>query len=196
MPQIQPEWWGWFSLIVAACGYVPYFVGMYMGTTKPHAFSWIVWSLLAAIAFSGQREAGAGSGAWINQLIAVVCFVIASIAVIKIKQSIILSDWTAFIAAVLIIPLWRFTQNPLLALLAVTAIDTLGFFPTFRKSWDKPNEEKLITYASSMIQYLASVLAMDSINWTTTFYPSWMACMNCFFIVMVLWRRKRMREAP
>ncbi len=175
--------------------YVPYFAGIISGKVKPHAFSWTIWGILAAIAFIAQRQAGAGSGSWINGLITFVCAAIAIIAAIKNEQKITKSDLISFVAALLIIPVWLMTKNIFCALIMVATIDTLGFYPTLRKSWLHPFEENMLTFALNASQYLTSVFAMNIVSWTTTFYPSWIFMVNASFVIMVLWRRKKLRMA-
>ena len=191
---IQTEIWAGVSLAIAVCAYVPYLKGIIAGQTRPHAFSWIIWSILASVAFGGQLKAGAGGGAWINGLVALVCAMIAIIALRKNEQIITKGDWASFIAACLTIPVWILTGNPLYAIILVTIIDTLAFYPTFRKSWFKPYEESPFAYILFGLQYLTSVFAMEKINWTTTLYPVWLTFMNALFVVMISWRQRTQIE--
>ena len=54
-------------------GYVPYFADIFKGLTKPHIFSWLVWSVLETIGFFAQVVKGAGPGSWVTGVTAVLC---------------------------------------------------------------------------------------------------------------------------
>ncbi len=51
---MDKEFFGYLSLILTIAAYTPYVWFVVQGKTKPHIFSWIIWSLLMAIATAGQ----------------------------------------------------------------------------------------------------------------------------------------------
>ena len=53
---------GLASVIIGFVGYVPYLWGMYQGKVRPHAFTWLLWGLLTAIAYAAQLSDHAGAG--------------------------------------------------------------------------------------------------------------------------------------
>jgi len=67
---------GIIATVMAFVSYIPYIRNMLSGKTKPHAFSWLVWGTLTAIAFVGQVSKGAGPGAWVTGFTACVSFFI------------------------------------------------------------------------------------------------------------------------
>ena len=56
--------------------YIPYFRDIYSGKTKPHAFSWFIWSLSACIAFAASIVKGGGAGAWVMGMSGAACFIL------------------------------------------------------------------------------------------------------------------------
>src|SRR5580698_5703228 len=54
------------AILIGCISYVPYFRTIFSGKTKPHAFSWLVWGILTAIAFGGQIVGKGGAGAWVT----------------------------------------------------------------------------------------------------------------------------------
>jgi hypothetical protein len=187
------EAFGWISLFVAVVGYGPYVRGMYLGTTRPHAFSWFIWGLLTAIAFFAQKTGGAGPGAWATGLTAIVAFGISAFAIFRGEKQIARSDWGTFLAALSILPIWAMTDDPLLAVWLVTFIDALGFYPTFRKSWHHPHDELVLTYNLSTLKFILALLALQNFSLTTALYPASLVVMNGAFVGMVLWRRRVLR---
>jgi hypothetical protein len=61
------EIFGAASLILAVVSYVPYVRSIFVANTKPHAFTWLVWGAVMAIAFwlkcpTGQEQAAGQPG--------------------------------------------------------------------------------------------------------------------------------------
>lgn len=187
---------GWTTIIIGLLTYIPYFKSIYERKTKPHVFSWFIWGVLGAIAYFAQLSDGAGPGAWVNGITALVCFTIAGIALRYGEKNITRSDWLTFIGALSAIPVWYVTQNALYAILLITVIDALGFYPTFRKSWMKPGEENALTYGLSAGKYALSLLAIENYTMTTVFYSASLVAMNGLFVAMILWRRKILNNGP
>jgi len=190
MPHITPEILGWFSLLISVVGYIPYFITILSGKTKPHAFSWLIWAILMTIAFFAQDAGGAGSGAWATGFSAVVAFIIVAFALFKGEKQITRSDWITFIAALSAIPIWYVTKDPLYSVILITVIDALGFYPTFRKSWNKPQEELPLPWGLNSFKFLVALFALECFNWTTALYPASLVLMNGTFFVMIIWRKR------
>lgn len=189
MSWLTPEIFGWISLVFATAGYIPYFYSIWLGRTRPHGFSWFIWGLLTAIAYFAQAQNGAGAGSWATGVTACVCLLVSIISLFKGEKQITLSDWLTFIAALAAIPLWYVTENAFYAVLLITLIDVLGFWPTFRKSWHRPHEEHPLTYFLSAVKFMLAMLALESFSWTTALYPASLVIMNGLFVIMVLYRR-------
>lgn len=185
---------GIFSLAVGVIAYVPYFRSILSGHTKPHMFTWLIWSLLSGIAFFAQQKGGAGAGAWATGFEMVACFSVAAVSFFVGEKDITRSDWVSFLTALCAIPLWRITQEPFAAVLLVSVIDTLGFYPTFRKSWMKPGEELLWTYTLSASKYVLALFALDAVNWTTALYPAVVVISNMSFVLLALCRRHALKR--
>ena len=94
------------------------------------------------------------------------------------------------VLAVLSIPLWLATNNPIASILLVTAIDLFAFGPTIRKCWLKPYEEAYISHTIAGLKYAIGIVAIENYNFGTLFYPIVLVGVNVFFTVYVLWRRK------
>ncbi|OGE79390.1 MAG: hypothetical protein A2751_05140 [Candidatus Doudnabacteria bacterium RIFCSPHIGHO2_01_FULL_46_14] len=84
---------GVVSVALAFVGYGIYFWQIFSGKIKPHAFTWFVWSLTAAIIFFGSLVKGAGAGAWATGAISLTCFVVFVLALFKGDRNFLFSDW-------------------------------------------------------------------------------------------------------
>src|SRR3989338_10222221 len=90
---------GILAVLIALIGYIPYFRDIFLGKTKPHAFSWLVWTILTWTAFAGQLVAGAGPGAWVIGFSGIACVAVFLLALKKGEKNIYQSDWLCLIGA-------------------------------------------------------------------------------------------------
>jgi hypothetical protein len=181
------------AVIVGFIGYVPYFRNIFKNKTKPHAFSWLVWGILTAIAFVGQVVGKGGAGTWVTGFTALICFSIFALSLIKGRRDFPLVDWLCLAGAGLTLVLWALTKNPLTAIILVTFIDMLGFFPTFRKAYLEPNSETAFTYTLSGLKFLISIFALGTLSTLTILYPASLIITNLGFVAMLAVRRKHSR---
>lgn len=77
-------------------------------------------------------------------------------------------------------------------MILITVIDTLGFAPTFRKAYHKPQEETLITFALSAVKFVISIVALSNYSTVTVLYPASLVLMNGLFVAMLIIRRKQL----
>lgn len=180
---------GSLATVIALFSYIPYFRDVFAGRTKPHAFSWLVWAAITTIGFFGQLSGGAGSGAWVTGFTAIACTAIFFLGTSRGERTITRSDWWSLIGAGSALALWFLTKGPLLSVILITLVDALGFFPTFRKSYVKPHEETLITYAISGLKFLIAFFALEKVSLVTALYPVYLVCANWAFVAMLILRR-------
>jgi hypothetical protein len=184
---------GIIATVIAFFSYIPYIRDILKGKTKPHAFSWLVWSILTFIAFFGQLAGGGGAGSWVNGITAIVCFIIFIFGIVKGRTNIVFIDWISLLGAFIAIIFWFITKGPLFSVILITIIDALGYFPTFRKSFHKPHDETLITYFLSALKYVFALFALSTISVVTALFPLYLVIANSAFVVMVLIRKKQLR---
>jgi uncharacterized protein with PQ loop repeat len=178
------------ALVFLGLAYIPYCWGMMRGTIKPHVFSWLIWGILTGVVAAAQLSEGGGLGAWIAVLDAVIPLGIAVFAFKKDTVVITRGDWIAFISALLILPLWLITSNPLYAVILASTIDVLIFYPTARKSWHQPHEEGLGLFIVAIFKLCFMLLSLSVHNLVTVLYPLALMTANVLFISMLLWRRR------
>ena len=142
------------------------------------------------IAFFAQLADGGGAGAWVTGFTAIISFTVVFVSFKNGSKDITVTDWITFIGALLAIPLWLVTKNPLWAVILITLIDMLGFYPTFRKGYFKPNEDSVTTFTMSSVKFLIAILALGNYSTITVLYPLSLVIMNGLFAGMLIWRRK------
>ncbi len=185
---------GFIATAIAFISYIPYFRDILAHRTKPHAFSWFVWGILTLISFAGQISDNAGPGAWVSGFTAVIGFIVFVFALKVGKRNIARSDWFMLIGAGLALLMWFVTKTPLLSVILITLTDLLGFLPTIRKSYHRPNEETLSTYALSGLKYVVAIFALNNFSVITALYPIYLIGANAFFITLLYVRRKQLSK--
>lgn len=184
------------AISITCVGYYAYFRDIFAHKTKPHAYSWLVWALLTAIAFAGQLHDHGGPGAYVTGVTAVISFFIFFLAIKQGEKSITRSDKINLAAALLAIIPWLLIGNPVFSVVLISIIDFLGFMPTIRKSWHKPHEETLIHYILAGLKFALAIVALENYTLTTILYPATLVAANLFFAIMLISRRKSTGLTP
>lgn len=185
---------GLAAAVLTVVAYVPYITAIRARAIKPHFFSWLIWSLTTFIVFFAQLAADGGAGAWSTAVSAVITIYVAWLAlVLRSDFSNTVADWCFLVAALLSLPLWFVTDDPLWSVVILTTVDALGFGPTLRKAWHKPQEESLQFYGLFTLRSLLALWALESRTLTTVLFPAAMVVACVVVIVLLLWRR---RQAP
>jgi len=179
------------AVIMTVVSYFYYFRDIFAGRTKPHAFTWLVWMALTAIAFAGQLSDNGGPGAYITGLTAIVSLIIFFLALFKGEKEIAQSDWLSLAGAAIALLLWFTTSSPLLSIILITLVDFLGFVPTIRKSIRKPHEETLITYFLSGLKFLLAIIALENYSVITVLYPASLVFANLLFVALLISKRRK-----
>ena len=187
---------GYFSLFLVVLGGAPYLWSILANKTKPHAFTWLVWTLITAIAAAAQFAGHAGPGAWGTALTAALCSIILVLAFTwRGERTYTRGDWISLVLALSSIPLWYLTKSALVASIAATGIDVLAYYPNFRKSWAKPHEEMIVSYVITNLKHLISIMATVEYSVTTLVYPVTIFTVNAALVVMLTLRRARLKRA-
>jgi len=178
------------SAVVAFVNYLPYLIGVVRQTLHPHAFSWIIFTIITATISVAQLTEGAGAGAWATGATSITTFLIACFALRNGGYRITRSDKLSFVGALIAIPAWIITANPLVAVIILTGIEALGFMPTYRKAWLKPHDESILAFSLTILKYLLALGAMQSYTLTTVLFPIALLILSGLLIVELVARKR------
>lgn len=182
---------GLATIIIGVISYALYFRGIIRGRIRPDPFSWLIWGVLAAIAFFAQLARGGGPGTWATALTALACLAIAVFSYANHDGRPKSVDILSLLGAAVGLAAWYFTQDPLWAVIFTIIVGALGFVPTFAKSFYKPSQEAGFTYLLNACKFVLAIFALQSLNLTTVLYPAAMAAMNFAFVGMLAFHRVR-----
>jgi len=186
---------GGTAAALSVVSYLPYIVNILKNKTKPHAFSWLAWSVLTGIGFTAQVVKHGGAGAWPTGTAAFMCMVIFLLSIAKGQRNFTFFDWSALSIALIAIALWVLTDDPLLSVVLVIIADLIAYLPTFRKSYFRPHEETASLYIVECFRFILSIFALESLSLTTWLYPASVIATNASFVAMLFVRRRKLRTS-
>ena len=179
------------AVLLTLYAFFPYIKSIQSDSTFPHFYSWLIWGISTCTVFFAQISDGAGVGAFPIAISGIITLYIAYLAYNRRSDlSITLSDKIFLFSALVAIPVWYLTNNPLWSVIIITTIDTLGFGPTIRKVWNRPDSEDPLFYSLFAIRNILVVLALENITLTTVLFPLVMAIACIVIIGLVLVRKK------
>jgi hypothetical protein len=186
---------GVIGTAVSLLAAIPYALAIYRRTVRPHLFTWLVWSVVTAIAAAGQFVAGAGPSAWCTAAIAVTCFLTLVASIFRGERGWTGLDWVFLGAALSAIPLWMLTDDPTISICVVTLIELAGLGPTVRKTIRDPWSESLAYFALCVFKYALALLALSTWSVAVAFYPVVNVIASIGICVVMLVRRQALSNA-
>lgn len=178
------------ATLLTVVAYLPYIRSIHSGHTRPHVFTWVIWSLATGIGFVAVLQAGGGAGAWpIGFSCGVSLFIAVRAYAKRTDITITTFDWVLFVAALAAIPLWMVANDPLWAVMLITLIELLGFGPTMRKIWWDPFSESMVFLLLIVVRNALVIAALGHYTLATTLFPVAMAGACLVLIAMMIWRR-------
>ena len=189
--QSVKELLGLTAALMAISQAIPYFWDIFRYRTKPHLYTYLIWSIVTALAFLGQFAAGGGPGSWTTGVMAII-----TIGVLLLCFKYGTGDITKFDAICLILAVgaiipWWLTNDPMLSVVLATGIDVLAFFPTIRKTYFDPTSETLVSYISNLIRHPLSIAALSVYSVTTVIYPTALFVMNVILVYVIVSQRRK-----
>lgn len=181
---------GSIAALATLPGFVLYLANVFKGRTKPHAFSWLVWSALNAIAFTAQVTEGGGPGSYVSAVVCAGTFTVFVAALFRGETRIVRADWICLAGAAAAGLAWLVTDDPLLSVILITVVDAFGSIPTFRKSFERPHEESTLLYALDAAAFIVAIAALETKSVETVLFAAFVAIADTALVVMILLRRK------
>lgn len=180
---------GLFTVLIGLISYGLYIRDIFRGQTKPHAISWLIWSLSSGVIFFAQQGAGAGAGSWIVGLTSVAAFLIFGLAIRRGHPKVTRLDWFCLAATVIAIAIFVMNDNHIAAVIIASTTFVLGMAPTLMKSYTYPYQETVTTFFLNGLKFLIAVPALGSLAFINIFYPITLTVANWILVTVILLRR-------
>ncbi len=175
---------------VGIASFIPYIYQILKGQTKPHAYTWLIWSITQGIATAGLYYGGAGITAYGWILSTAVAFATFLLSLFYGTKNITRGDTLVLVGAFAAIAVWQGLHNALLAVLMATLIDFLGYLPTYRKSYAEPWSENIAAWVGYVIGPSLSFFSLAAYNLLTATYILMAVAANLALVLLLLIRRQ------
>ena len=177
------------ATIIVIIAYFPYLKDLFSHKTKPHAYTWLIWTLTQGTAIVAVWYGGGGLTALYLGIALLFVFGIFLFSLKYGSKNITKSDTVILILAISAIFIWWQLKQPLISVIMVSAIDFMGYIPSFRKSYFEPWSETLIAWALFAISNLFAILAIQEYNVLTLLYLSIITFANIVLFSICFFRR-------
>ncbi len=178
--------------VLSTLAFVPYVRDVLRGDTQPERASWLIWSVLSAIAFGSQVYEGAtvSLGLAAMQMLGT-----QFVFLLSLKRGVgaLLrgQDLRVLLLAALGLVLWALTETALFALGLVIAINLMGGWVTMCKAYTAPQSETLSCWALLSISAALGILSVERLDPALLAYPVYLFAVNGGIAVAILLGRKR-----
>jgi hypothetical protein len=181
---------GLLSAILPLLGVIPYVRDILRHETKPHRGSFLIWTILGAIAFFTQFAKGA---TWSLFLPAGDSIATLTIFILSIRYGtggLNKKDNAALVVAGCGLVLWYFTKQPLLTLFITIGVDAVGTVLTIVKTYHEPHTETLSSWLLAALGGLFAAGAVGKLSASLLLYPLYILLANGLVAMTIEWRRK------
>jgi hypothetical protein len=181
---------GILSVALAVLAAVIYIAQTLRGEVRPHPLSWFLFGVLSLTGYLVQRDQGARQGSWTLLAMTVICFLFVAVSVARGERTFSRTEWAFVAAAGAVFVLYLFTRDANVAAAMTTAIDALGYGPTFTRGWSFPRKDSVTSFAINAAKFVPSLMAMEPISFATSSYPATLLVLNTAVAIMLLMRRR------
>lgn len=166
-----------------------YIKGVFKKEIIPHAFTWLIWTIILTISFFAQISDGGGLGSYLSLVDSLLCLFVFIISLKFGVKKFATVDWIALALSLTGIILWQQTSQAVYAAILVSLADGIAWIPTYRKSWNDPGHDSILTFAIGVISFGLTITVLDNYSLTTWLYPASVMFTNSAFIVLLITRR-------
>ncbi len=177
------------AIIIGLISYYPYLRDLFSLKTQPHIYSWLIWTITQGTAVVAIYYGGGFLG---GSELAMGCIFNVIILIFSLKygtKNITKTDTIFLVFALLAILVWWKMKMPLVSVFMVSAIDLLGFMPSFRKSYQEPWSETLSTWLLFSVANIFAILALSEYNLLTMTYLILITFGNIGIFLICFFRR-------
>ena len=182
------------AVILTFAAYIPYYRDILRGKTHPHIYSWSLWGLLTILLVALQIQGGAGAATWVTASAGLLCVGVVILSLKNGKKDITKSDTVVAVLSLLAMGFWLFADQPIISIILVVVADLLAFYPTVRKSWNKPHTETLSLYVTNTLRFTLAFLAVETYTVLSSLWlVAWVVANGLFSILLII-RRRQVKE--
>ncbi|MBP9853060.1 MAG: hypothetical protein QG629_24 [Patescibacteria group bacterium] len=170
-------------------GTIPYIRDILRGKTKPERMTWWIWAMLMGVILAAQISEGAS---WAIIWTATTVVLMVAIGVLSIRYGygrMERRDYIALLLAVTGVILWKITENALVAVMLVVAVDAVAAWLTAVKTWRAPQTETLVSWVASTAAAALNILSAHTFNLVIIAYAVYAFVANAVITSILVSRR-------
>lgn len=174
------------ATIFAIVGNIPYLRDVLRKKIQPHPYTWLVWSVVSGISFSGQYIKGAGIGALPTGVAESFTIIIFFCSLRYGFRDIKPIDHVFLLCALLGLVPWYLTNDPTLSIIIVVTMDVIAFIPTLRKTWSQPSTETPLLFSMNVLRHILTLFSLQAYNIATTLHSIAMIVTNSLMTAFIV----------
>ncbi len=158
--------------IIHILAFVPYFIAILHGTTRPHRGSWFVWAALSFALLVSYDAVGGEEAIW-----SPVAMFVGSSVIFLMSLRYGVGGWESpldrycLIGALTGIAALYVFQTPLIALAISMLTDVFAAVPTAKKAIDDPESEDVTAWGLAFLASIINLWAIDDWSFNISGYP-------------------------
>jgi hypothetical protein len=172
---------------------IPYVRNTVRGTTRPHRGSWLIWSVLAGIAFLSQRADGASWSVLMTATQAILTGLVFMLAIRYGEGGVGATDLLLIAFAGIGVVGWILSRDPVAAIGCVIVADLIAVAMMVPKVRRDPDSETLSTYALASVGGALAAGAVAEPNPSMLLYPAYYCLVNAATAMLIHRRRVTLR---
>ncbi len=173
------------GLLTAAC-VLPYVRDIRRGETHPHRMSWVVFAALSTAATVAQfADQGMTSAVFLTGGAAVG---FATVSLLSIRHGVGGSsptDIAALVGLAFVLAVWARTDDEVLIVVLIIAIEIPAIIATFVKSLRSPDSETRSTWLIDGLAGALAIVAAESMSFHLIVYPAYHALANLSIVAAI-----------
>lgn len=180
----------YIGILISLVAFIYYYYSIYKGDTKPHVYTWLIFSLTLWVWFIIQIQNEWWYGSYVTLAEFIWCFVVFLLALKYWEKNITRFDTFCLILAVISLVLYLSFKLAIISTILIIAVEIFAIIPTYRKSYMKPHEETTVIYYLSSLVYIFSILWLSEHSFATYWYPTSIIIADSILVIYLLVRRK------
>lgn len=184
---------GLISAIIGVISFLPYLKDIFARKTKPHIYTWLIWTIIQGIGVIAMIIDGAGAGSWALVIGTLFIFFIFLLSFKYGSKKITKFDTALLISAIIAIIIWIIQKDPLISVILICIIDFAGFIITYKKIYKEPESETISLYFMYALSNMFALFAMSQYTVITSLYTTFLLCANSFCVLLIIFRKKQIK---
>jgi hypothetical protein len=183
------DWLAIAAGVLILVNHLNYIRTIFTRRTKPHFFSWLIWTITQGTAAAAVIVGGGGAA---GMAILITVFLVGSIALLSLKygtKHIRKRDVVMLITALIAVFVWWQLDNPFLAVILITIVDIIGYLLTLLKIDVAHCSEPLVYWSFDLLTYILLVAALEEYNFLTAGYLVAVCGMSVIIVSVLYYHR-------